>query len=449
MIVAAMVAFVLTRVWLLTSFQPLQNEDVLIYSKYAIDGVDLGHVPYLETDMEYPPLAWWTIATPRWLATEPFYRSYLTINPGILQEFQADYYRRFHRMMAVFDVAAFGLFLLVVARRRPVWLGMSAWAYVLVTALQPHVLYDRLDIGLLFFILAWAATMTMSAGSRWRGVWIVASFIALGGGIAYKLIPIVIAPACLEVEFRRAIHSRRWATLVLGSIALAVTALGPFAYYWNTSGPGVFNLFKYHGTRGIEIESTYASLMMILRPLGLVSVVERGSGAINLVGPLAPFFSTASTWLLIAAVSCSMVMAWRQWRDEAASYRWGLAALLLAVLAAKVLSVQYMLWTLPALVLLGAERLSVVNCHRLVIAAVVMAGLSTALYPYLFFPDSSWGIGALKNPWPLAAGHHLEPHWLPSLVLIARNGLLAVSVAMVVKSLVGKTPLNKNESVDK
>ncbi len=425
--IAALVAFVATRVWLLGWFEPKLNGDMLIYFRYAVDGVDLGHAPYRETDLEYPPLSWWTIAAPRWRPSQPIYRSYLTIGDGSLSDFYPEYFGRFRLIMAGFDVGSFALLGAIIARRRRELLGIAAWGYVLCTACLPHVLYDRLDIGLLFFVLAWARCWLRAAASSQPLLWKLAACAALGCGISYKLIPLAIVPAMGLAELRQAVEQRRYRSLIVGGVTLLITACGPFAYYYATSGPGVFKLFTYHGARGIEIESTWATLVLPLKWLGVNLAVSHGHGSINLDSPISSTLAVVSSVALCAILLGSGTLAWRAAKTDpvSAGYRFGLLALLAAVVVSKVLSVQYLLWTLPVLLLLGLEVTNQKQAWQLVGAVTVLAALSTLLYPYLFFLEMPWGDGTIPNPWPLAPSLHP----LPCTVLIVRNALLVAWIS--------------------
>src|SRR5262245_56326282 len=64
-LVLAIVSFVATRGCILASVRP-QETDVPIYLEYAVRAIDLGDEPYgPEFPIEYPPVAWWTMAAMR------------------------------------------------------------------------------------------------------------------------------------------------------------------------------------------------------------------------------------------------------------------------------------------------------------------------------------------------------------------------------------------------
>lgn len=437
----AVVAFIVTRLWLLFWFEPLLNGDVKIYLEYAVKGIDLSQQPYHDLPLEYPPLAWWTIAAPRYWPTQVFYLSYLRLPEADIRDFIREYFGRFRLMMAGFDTACFALLLAIVYRRRRELLATTAWGYVLATALLPHLLYDRLDVGLLFFMLLWAWSLSRSIGSRWPVFWRTLGYAALGLGISYKLIPLVIVPACAVSDFRRAWERRQWGGLLLELTALSVTALGPFVYYYAASGEGIFDLFRFHGGRGLQIETVYASLLMPLRAFGMEMSTPHESGSINLATPISSLLATFSSGLLAALLISVSIASWRTAKgdDGTASYRLGLVTLLVAVVVSKVLSVQYMIWTLPFLLLLGTEVLSPRSFRWLTITSVVVAGLSTLIYPYLFLPGTPWFTWSgelITNEWPLASDRLTtgkDPlNWIPCAILFVRNALLLSAVVAIV-----------------
>lgn len=405
--------------WLLGFFQPLLNRDVALYFDNAVNGVDIGLVPYRDLPIEYPPLAWWTMATPRWLSSEPFRAEH--VPAGLVPVFAQAYTRTFRALMALADVLSFLACWSLARRHRPEAQGAMLWAYVLVTALQPHVIYDRLDMGLLMLLLGWWWASDRADDSLfWRSL----SCALLGAGVAYKLIPLVIVPVVVTQSLRDMVSLPRRAAIGRWGVpylALSAVIGLPFAYHYAVAGPGVFDLFAYHGERGLEIESVGASVLLMLQPLGLVYECAHGSGSINLVGPGADTLARLSTPLLVLVVAYGCRRVWCDRADDSSTgQRWGIWSVLAAVVVSKVISVQYMLWTLPLLVLLGLDVLDTRRWLGLVASAVLMAALSTAIYPYLFFNEFPWGGTLARNPWPLTP----ELHWLPASVLLLRNALL-------------------------
>ena len=110
--------------------------------------VDHGETPYLDYPIEYPPVAWWTTYVPRFLDSRPYQ---FGVDTETNQSIYYQYSRAYKLEMALFDLAAFGLFLAIVRKRRPKLLGIAAITYVVTSAILCHILYNYLDEGTLFF----------------------------------------------------------------------------------------------------------------------------------------------------------------------------------------------------------------------------------------------------------------------------------------------------------
>jgi hypothetical protein len=425
MLPGALLAFVATRAYLLLWFTPLLDGDVNDYLNYALHAVDGGLTPYRDVPIEYPPVAYWAMTLPRWLCRD--WLSWEAIGRLWPPDVVARYHRCFRGEMFVFDLASFALLLGIVRRRRPELVGVAAAGYVALTTLMAHVLYDRLDMGLLCLLLAWAYAWLRSAGSSRAGGWLCAAYLALGLAISYKLIPLLIVPLVLVAEARQVRSARDALRAGLLFTILGTAATGPFLwYYFGPAGSDVFHPFKYHGARGIEACSLYGTLMMAAEPLGFGLQAVHGHGSWNVEGSLAGPLLTASTVVLAIVVGGLLLLACWPGRtlDRAETYRLALVTLLAAVVVAKVLSAQYLVWALPLALLLGAELLGRREYLLLVGLLTLIAVLTTAVFPYLFFPEYLGKSGAVVNPYPLIP----DLHWLPCTLLIARNALLVACV---------------------
>ena len=132
--IAAILAFLITRAILLSHNH--FETDIHFYHEYFLRAA-AGEVPYRDIAIAYPPVAWWVMALPN-TTDWPTYRD------------------RFRRAMVAPDVAAFALFTLILLRRRPAYARWGCMTYVVTTAVLEHLLYDRLDVGLLFLLMLWA-----------------------------------------------------------------------------------------------------------------------------------------------------------------------------------------------------------------------------------------------------------------------------------------------------
>ncbi len=119
---------------------------------------------------------------------------------------------------------------------------------------QPHLIYDRLDLGLLLFFLLLDPLLAQLAGvTAWADGWAAASYLVLGLGISFKIMPVVFAPFLLLADWRTC---QRRSTVAGRFLLLLLGAVGPFLAQALSAGWGVLELFRYHGQRdpsGIDL----------------------------------------------------------------------------------------------------------------------------------------------------------------------------------------------------
>ena len=66
LLVVAILLFVVTRCYMAFILNP-RITDITLYFDYAARAIDRHETPYRDYAIEYPPVAWWTIAAPRLL----------------------------------------------------------------------------------------------------------------------------------------------------------------------------------------------------------------------------------------------------------------------------------------------------------------------------------------------------------------------------------------------
>jgi hypothetical protein len=384
-----LLAFAASRVFLLF-FHGHVATDLKIYRSWLLEAAS-GRVPYLDFPIEYPPLAWW------WMHL-----------PGVLDK--AGYYFRFRLLMGAFDLAAFALLLWIVARLRPSALSAVGGLYIASSVVLEYLLFDRLDIGVLFFTVAGLAAWLRAEESPRPEAWRTLAYIAIALGASYKLFPGFVLPVFVIADLRT---GARWRAVGARLALAGGAALAPVAAAWLHGGRGVLDFLAYHGTRGVEIESTWASLMWLAGlPGDPVAAVVR-YGCWEIVGPFEAVARAVSAVAAVLFVAGGLLWA-AALRQRLDARRACLqAALLLGgfVIVAKVFSPQYLLWSTPLLALVAAE---VLDTRR---AGAVFVGLSVAVavLTTVFFP---FGRSRVETDFD----------WM-MLVLLARN---AISVGVVV-----------------
>ena len=312
--------------------------DFPIYQRYGRQ-VLLGHLPYASFPAEYPPLAFVFFALP---ATVGLYNIVAYYAAWVTQVYLAD---------VVALVALDGL-----ARRRGQPPLLVLGVYTALFALVGPLTVREFDM--------FPAVMTLLAISAFDAEQDVRGWFWLALGTMTKLYPLLLAPVILLRRGRR-VSSRdliRGAAVGLGTCLVAMSP-------WLVVAPRSLLVFvRYHAQRGLQLESTYASGVLLAHNLGLAhAATANGFGSWNVIGPAAAAATRASPWLMLAALVaawsvCAVAFARRApgARDEAAIASVAACCalvLLAAMITSKVLSPQYLIWLLPFLALaLGPGR---------------------------------------------------------------------------------------------
>lgn len=378
---ASIAIFAASRLLLLVGPWPHHN-DVDLYFHYARQGVELGKVPYRDFTFEYPPLAWAAISLAAQLAGDSGPLSY-------------DAYREcFHWLMAACDLAAFVLFWSITRRRAGRWHGPLCFSYALSTAVCGYVLYERLDAGLLLLLVGWAYAWLKGIKGRRGGLaWSLGSYVLLGLGMGYKLVPAVLVPFLLLSEWRVGGLPRLAPAVATLAICIALV----FAPLYPAAGADQFNFLAFHSSRGIQVESLYATVLSVASYAGASKSVARNYFFHEIVGPLAPTLKLLSRVLMVGFLCIAGLWALCQGRryDREQAYRLACFALLATVTLANVLSPQYLIWLLPMAMLLSAELPAASTNKRWLLLAAMMgvAGLTLLDFPITYFqlidqPDS-------------------------------------------------------------
>jgi hypothetical protein len=370
-----LIGFVAIRVSLLL-FHSHVATDLQIYHRWLSMAAE-GQRPFVDFPIEYPPLAWWVMHVPATLDWE-------------------SYVFRFRLMLGAVDVAAFLLLAWLVSRRRPSLLTPVAGLYVLSTTILENVLFDRLDLGVLLCVLialgAWVAPAPSHSG-RWR----VVAYAMLGAGTAFKVFPVVIAPFLFLADLR---GGSRPAVVFARAMAFPVAALLPIAVAYADAGPGVLGFLLYHSERGLEFESTWASLLWLVSWWGTpVEIVSR-FGSWELAGPADALLAQIATFttggFVAGLIGWGALLGERYTRERA--YLQALLAMTGFLVFAKVLSPQFLIWGIPLLALAALEAFESEWQTRAYLGMLaVIAALTAVVWPLGMYQIP------LTPPWVLAA----------------------------------------------
>ena len=287
------------------------------------------HAPYTEIPLEYPPIAVPLIVFPR-LFTNSF----------------AIYAKIFGGVMGLFLAGAFALvFLALRGEGEPEEnLSKRAWLAAALAVAEGSLVIQRLDAVAAFF-LALAFFAAVRKKPFLLGV-------AGGAVFAVKLLPAVALPVLLAADPKSWRDAKAWARATVGALLAIAIGLGPIFL-----APGALSaMLSYHAARGLQVETTFATLLGTLRWLSGAAVGSSESfGSANLTGGTALGLAKLCTPLTLIAIALVALLAFRASKsdDEAPLARVDrmaralLGALVLLWIFSKVLSPQYFTWALP------------------------------------------------------------------------------------------------------
>ena len=112
--------------------------------------------------------------------------------------------------------------------------------------------------------------------------------------------------------------------------------------------------FRYHGLRGVQLESVYAGLIMLLRPFGVSMRVEESFGSTNLASSATGLVKQLSPVLFVLACG-GMAFLRRFSADGRGALALSLLFMLAFMLTNRVFSPQYLIWIGAPLCVLAAE----------------------------------------------------------------------------------------------
>lgn len=357
--------------------------DLPVYEAAAREMAD-GGVPYRDFAFEYPPLAAGLLLFARALPVS--------------------YAAAFHVLMLA---ALCATVLATVATARALGFGPGRQAAAgTVVALIPLLLGDfvatRFDLAVAA-LLAW--TLWAAVTERFRLAWGL-----LAGAVALKLAPVILVP--LLVLWHRRQAGFRPALGGAGTAAAGVAAV--FVPFVALSPSGVWDLFDYHLSRPLQIESLGASYLLGLHELaGVDLMVETSFGSQNLAGTgpqVVAALTTAVAVAAIVAICVTVVLGLRRKEPpaDAGLLVAGFAATLAAAVAAgKVLSPQFVVWLVPATLLVAGRY------GRAAVVVTAAVFVTTQAY----FPVHYWDLVALDTA--------------PIVTLIVRNALAVALLALV------------------
>jgi hypothetical protein len=295
-----------------------------IFFRYATNALN-GEVPYRDYLVEYPILGFLLFLTPRLLVSDFFsYR----IAYGL-------------QLLLFNSVAVF-----VVARRVARTEGFErvpsrlAWYTAFFASLCPLLMgpYDLAPMAVAFL----AAHLWFTGRNGLGG-------IAAGLGFLLKIFPGVVAAPAVLWEVTRLRESRG-----RGFLAFVATLAAGMAFWLWIGGRGVADSFRYHAERGLQVESLYAGVLMLIgKATGKKVTWAYDHSALHITADWGDSLAQLSMLIQLAAI---LLVLWRYRRSGMNDgVRYAGAAVLGFMATGKVLSPQFLTWLIPFVTVMGGE----------------------------------------------------------------------------------------------
>jgi len=377
-LVALAAAFAVT-LWL-DPWADQRVNDLFVYRSFA-DPVLHGRLPYRDVFLEYPPLAAPAIAVPGLVGTgESAFRlafaGWTLLLAGAVLVLCGELAPRTggDRRRAMFAVAA-----------APLLCG---------AVIRTH--FDLAPVALTLAALLLLVRETPRTGMA-----------VLGAAVMTKGFPVVVAPVALAWLVGRG--ERRAALAGASALGLVVLSLAGVALALSPSG--AVDSVRYQLDRPVQVESPPALAVLMLDEVGIGRAASVNSHRSDgLEHPAAGELGLAVEVAMLAVVALLAALAGRRPEPRALVLA-SLGAVAAFAVLGKVVSPQYLVWTLP----LGALAFA---WGRLALAAGVAGATALTLVE---FPSRYFDLVA-REPLPVA-------------IVALRDALLLVVVALVVREL--------------
>jgi len=317
------------------------------------------HVPYAEVPFEYPALLL------------PF----ILLPAGLSPSFEV-FAPLFGALMAALVLASIHIAILAISPHRESDRAKMWWCGIALLVAQGGLVVQRLDAVATFFL-----ALAFLAAVRGRPM-LMGVAVALAA--AAKITPILmIVPFC--TADRETWRSRSSLLRVLAGLSVGLCA--GFVPMVLMSPRGFGDFLQYHGARGLQIESTYGTVVAIVKSCCTEAAPATLSfGSYNLDGRAERVLANASPFVLLAAIAALGMWLLRSHRGPFAGPERrrfiacaGLCALSWIWLLGKVFSPQYLTWGIPFAVAVYTRRITLLLILAMAIAQIYLRGFYDAV----------------------------------------------------------------------
>lgn len=352
--------FIATRILCFLIVAPNWS-DIPIYNRYS-DSILDGQTPYSDFAVEYPPVA-----------------LLIFIIPGFLAKIIGSYFVSYRLFMMVFDLGNVWLINKLTNHYEGSKGGVAfkpILLYLALTGLMFQLLYDRFDIAIAFLVLLSVYFATIR--KAWFGAYLIIWIAVLT-----KVFPIILLPLYLIIQSKtRQKKAEVFVKLALASLVFVGLVIVGGLWF----GPWWESVISYHGGRGIQVESMYGTIASVAALFGVPYSINHSFGSFNIENSFTQYLVTLSPFITLAAILYGYYLVYqiktkargKPGKDK--TLVTGIvAALLIFIIANKVLSPQYLFWLFPLVALsIDTSKLNV----WLTICWLVVAAFTAILFPY-------------------------------------------------------------------
>jgi uncharacterized membrane protein len=221
---------------------------------------------------------------------------------------------------------------------------------LLIIGIGPLVIY-RFD--LIPAVMVLACLYAFSRG-KYGLAWAV-----LATGVMTKIYPIVIAPIFLIYELSQ--HRYKEVLMEIGLSALIAEIIIAPGFF--ISPAGFINSFLVQMHRGLQLESTYSSFILLFQNLGLTKIYVESAGpliaSMDVISPAASLLSEIAPFVLVPALILIYWLFYRRTSNKTGGLSprkqpdmvniiyYSFLAILIFIISSNVFSPQYLIWFFP------------------------------------------------------------------------------------------------------
>lgn len=358
-------------------FHANTSQDLKLYFEYSQKLFE-GRVPFKDYLIEYPPAAFYLMAVPYFFAkTFPLYKFLFSVFVAI----------------NIITVCIHFFY-------KKQWLN-NAIVFASLLCLPSEIIYQRIDsfLGVLVF---WNIIMLLNKKY-------IAMGIFLGIAISIKFIPIILIPLLIIALRKKKII---YQTLLSWSMTIIILLI-PF-FLSDAPTQNLLNFWTYNQTRGIQLESSWSSLTMVLENSKYPVSLHDSHNSLDIQSP----YKNMLTKIAMLSIICYLLFIYyfaykKKIKNLAALYFLTLCGF---IILNKVFSPQYLLW-IVFIFPLAIQTFSFKDKCAIILSFLAVLFLTHLILPYYYLD-----LVALKQS--------------AKILLISRNALLIATLLLFLNAFI-------------